>query len=375
MGTLLAGIAGARILEIPAISAISWSDARIVEMAQKRPELLSAALKRDPSSPFRWCDLGTAFLEKGQKEEARRCFERALVLGPNLVSNLSLAAQFYNRIGERKEALQCSARILELTPYYAPDILDSYTSSSYKLMDTLNYGLPRNPSVARDYFRLLLRGEDPESVRQAWDWLAERSIPDRELTNQYVDFLMKTKEYDRAKSIWLSSLGNNRGAYPTSELLYNAGFEAEPCGSVFDWRISRTHEADVTRDSRIAHSGKYSLRIEFGGEANLSYRNVAQETLLNPGKYRFSAFVRTEGISTDKGVGIWIYDADSQARLNVRTEQLTGTHEWTELHQDVEVHEGTRRIRIELVRDKSEKFDNLIKGIVWFDDLQMTNDE
>ncbi len=372
LAAVLSGFALARILEPPRISAVSWSDERLAEMASERPELLPQALARNPASPFRWCELGAALLDNGYVEDARTCFERALVLGPNLVSNLSLVSRFYDRIGERTESLKCSARILHLAPSYAQSILESYTSSSYRLIDTLNYGLPDDPPIACAYFRILLRSNEPETIRQAWTWLSERNIPDRELTDLYIDYLVRIQDYGQARELRLATLGTQRGNYLSTEFIYNGGFEDEPSGSLFDWRISRAKGVEAARDIDTAHSGKYSLRIEFSGDTNVAFRHVAQDTLLGMGAYRFRAFVRTEDISTDKGIALRIYDADSPGRLNYRTEQLTGTNGWTELGAQLVVGEDTERVRIEVVRDKSEKFDNLIKGRVWLDDITLT---
>ena len=372
LSAALSVFAFARMLEPPRISAVSRSDERLAEMAAERPELLPQALKRNPASPFRWCELGAALLDNGYIEDARICFERALVLGPNLVSNLSLVSRFYDRIGERAESLKCSARILHLAPSYAQGILESYTSSSYRLTDTLNYGLPPDPAVGRAYFRILLRGNEPETIRQAWSWLSQRNIPDRELTGLYIDYLVKNQDYGQARELRLAGLGEKHGNYLSTEFVYNGGFEDEPSGSIFDWRISRAQGAEAARDSDTARSGKYSLRIEFSGDTNIAYRHVAQDTLLGMGAYRFRAFVRTEDISTDKGIALRIYDADSPGRLNYRTGQLLGTNSWTELNARLVVGEDTERVRIEVVRDQSGRFDNLIKGRVWIDDVTLT---
>src|ERR1019366_8332035 len=42
------------------------------------------ALRQEAASPYRWCDLGEALLEAGQKEKARYCFQQAQQLAPNL---------------------------------------------------------------------------------------------------------------------------------------------------------------------------------------------------------------------------------------------------------------------------------------------------
>jgi hypothetical protein len=337
-----------------------------------RIEFSREALKRDPASPLRWCDLGFALLDSGAKGQAGTCFEQALKFGPSAVTSLSYAAQFYRRIHEPRNALRCTARILALTQSSKDEILAAYAYGGDDLMDTLNYGLPRDASVARAYFQYLLRTGKQETVRQAWDWMSGRSYPDNELANQYTDFLVQNLDYDRAVSVRLSSLGGKRGDYLISNFLYNGGFESEPSGSIFDWRISRTAGVDAAFGSGIAHSGRRSLRIDFGGEANVNYRHARQDVILKPGNYRFTAWVRTEDLTTDKGIAFRISDADSSVWLDVRTGQLTGTHDWTSLSTDMTVPKQTGRIRIEIIRDPSEKFDNKIRGTAWVDDVRLT---
>ena len=43
-------------------------------------------LHRDSHNPHRWADLGEAFLEGGQREEARYCYRRVLALAPRVRS-------------------------------------------------------------------------------------------------------------------------------------------------------------------------------------------------------------------------------------------------------------------------------------------------
>ncbi len=360
-----------RMLEPEGLRAVSWSDDRLAGRAVDDPQSLPYALLRDPASPFRWCELGSALLDNGYADDARTCFERALVLGPNLVSNLSLVARYYTRVGEHVESLKISGRILGLTPGYARDILESYTSSSYRLADTLEYGLPPDPAVARQYLRVLMRIAEPDAVRQAWDWMAARGIPDRELTGQYVAHLVRLRDYDRARAIHLEALGGRRGGYLTRDFVYNGGFEDEPSGSVFDWRISPARDVEIERDAKVARSGGHSLRIDFSGKANIAFRHVFQETLPEPAMYRFRAWVRTEDVSTDKGVAVRVYDADAPARFSFRSEEFRGTRGWTEIAADLAVGPETRRVRIEVVRDPSEKFDNMIRGRAWIDGVAL----
>jgi hypothetical protein len=79
--------------------------------------------QRDPQDPYRWVDLGDAFLEARQKEDARYCFDQVLVLASRTAIFLQRVADFHFRIGENEEALPITVRILALIPDYDSIIL------------------------------------------------------------------------------------------------------------------------------------------------------------------------------------------------------------------------------------------------------------
>jgi tetratricopeptide (TPR) repeat protein len=376
MGLLLVAVSAVRIYlrdAVPVIlsRALVADDEKVDAYAQKHPEFRKEALRRNPVSPVSWCRLGSALLDSGHTQQARYCFERALKLGPNFVPGLWLTAEFYNRIREPRSALACTSRILELTPAFRGEILATYTAEIYDPADILNYGLPSSAPVAREYFQGLVRTSNRKNLARAWDWITSRSYEDDPLANQYIDFLLQDRDYDGALAVWLRRLKQPGGSYRVSDYIYNGGFETEPRGSVFDWRINPVDGVETSYDTAVAHSGRRSLEILFEGKANLGYEHISQDVVLKPGNYLFKAFIRTSEITTDKGIGFRVYDPDAPVNLDMRTKQLRGTGEWTELETPVPVKEQTKRIRVQVVRDRSEKFDDKIKGTAWIDDVRL----
>ena len=169
-------------------------------------------------------------------------------------------------------------------------------------------------------------------VEKVWRWIASHSFADDRLAGQYVDFLLRNKQYDKAAEAWALHVGERRGDYLSSNYLFNGDFESEPSRARFDWRISRLDGVEVQRDSSVAHSGNWSLSIRFEGKENLAFRHVLQEAPVKPGRYRFQAQVRTEAIATDHGVGFRILDAEAPAPLDITTGRLVGTSGWNGLH-------------------------------------------
>jgi hypothetical protein len=68
-----------------------------------------------------------------------------------------------------------------------------------------------------------------------------------------------------------------------------------------------------------------------------------------------------------------VYDAYNAEALDKLTDDLTGTSDgWTPLVLDFVTGPKTELIVVRLVRLPSKKFDNLISGRVWLDDVRLT---
>jgi hypothetical protein len=79
--------------------------------------------------------------------------------------------------------------------------------------------------------------------------------------------------------------------------------------------------------------------------------------------------VRTDGLSTDEGLRVRILDVEDPRRLELKTEALTGTHDWTKVGTTFKIRAATHLLEIRLARDPSWKFDNKIHGAAWIDSL------
>jgi hypothetical protein len=166
-------------------------------------------------------------------------------------------------------------------------------------------------------------------------------------------------------------LGTRSGDYCKSTYLFNGGFESEPAPSPFDWNLARTEGVEVSRDLTTAWSGKYSLRISFAGTQNLDFAAASQLAFVKPGPYRFHAFIRSEGLTTDQGIRFRISDAEMPARLDVIFGQFTGTTPWSAVEHAFVVSPETRLLQVQVIRKPSLKFDNKIGGTAWIDELRL----
>ena len=360
------------------------ADERLVEWAQEHswqggPESLERAasayeelLRRDPASPFRWADLGDALMQAGDEERARYCHDRAIALGPHSPPILLRAAHFYYRVDEQVAALQLLARILRMTREYDQLIFSLHNRMDTTAAEVLEFGMPRELDPVRSYFQHLLHRGEPADLTQAWDSMSALSLARDPLLSPYLNFLLRAKRYDAALGT-LTAYLRSRGEHRQIEgnLLLNPGFEYEPLGTALDWVMGASNQFETTRDSEVFQTGSWSLRIRFSGTENVDYRHLTQRVIVEPGRHRFRAQVRTEGVTTDQGVGFRIFAVDRTSPLKVETALSAGTADWTSVETTFTVPRSTRLLEIQAFRRRSRKFDSKIDGTVWIDDVSI----
>jgi len=337
---------------------------------------LFEALRRDSAAPLRWCDLGDALLKSGRVEQAGSCFSNALRLGPNIPPVQFRAANFYSSTQDRERELEQAASILKESALYDSQIFYRYGEEKIPVAEVLSKGLPKDQRAAQSYLHYLMQLKNVADAMTVWDWVLSEHFGDDRLVREYMDFLLRDHRYESAAQAWARYLGNRRNGYMESNWLYNGDFESEPSGVAFDWRIeSLNDDVVVTLDSSVAHTGLRSLKIQFGGKENVNYSHTSQTAFVRPGRYRFTAFVRTAGITTDQGIAFHIFDPEPGSHLDVKTEQFTGTADWKEIEQIITVPAGRHLLTVQLIRPASWKFDSKIAGTAWIDTVSLSRVE
>jgi len=323
---------------------------------------------RNPGSPYLWCHLGDAYLAAGDHAQARRSFAMAASVGPAIPQTLLRVAGFHFRLGENRRALEYWARVLALCPDYDRLIFSYYERTGEDLDAILRYGMPRQSRPARSYFSYLLASGEADLAARTWAWLSSLGFQDAPLAGAYCDLLVRNRHYSEAASVWDAYL-SARSSDASHGLLHNGGFESEPLASPFDWRILPCPAASVRRDTEFRHGGDWSLRIEFLGNENVSYRHITQLAVIKPGTLRFAAYCKADNLTTDQGVAFRIVDFENPSRLSVETPQALGSFEWRRFEVTFNAPRSTRVLEVQIVRKPSWKFDSRISGIIWVDDV------
>ena len=341
------------------------------ENAQKAIPLFRELLWRDSQNPYRWADLGEAFLEAGQKKQAQECYGEVLALAPHSAPFLLRVANFYFQIGENNLALPITAHILTLTPDYDSIIFSEYTRLVDHPEEVLAYGVPEDRRAARSWLQYLMQAGRLDDARRTWDWATQRGYDDDSTAGEYAGFVLQQGHPDSAVSAWAQHLGARAGDYRKSNSLFNGSFEFEPSTSPFDWNLGHAKGVEVARDCTPARTENCSLRISFAGTQNVDFAAASQLAFVRSGPYHFHASIRTEGLTTDQGIRFHIYDAELPARLDVFVGQFKGTTPWSPVERELTLPPQTRLLRVQVIRQPSMKFDNKISGTAWIDEMRL----
>ena len=233
---------------------------------------IPTVLQRDPQNPYRWADLGEAFLDAGQKEEARECYGQVLALAPLSPPFLLRVANFYFQIGENNKALPITARILTLIPDYDSIIFSEYTRLVDHPEEVLLYGLPEDRRAVKSWLQYLMQAGRLDDAQRTWDWVAQRGYDDDSTAGEYAGFLVQQGHPDSAVSAWAQHLGARAGDYRKSNYLFNGNFEFEPTPSPFDWNLGHAQGVEVARDCSTAWVGELLASHQLRGYAESRLR-------------------------------------------------------------------------------------------------------
>jgi hypothetical protein len=334
----------------------------------KSIRLYTEALRRDVANPYRWADLATAFQASDDLQNARICYQRALVISGEVPQIWLRVANFHFDQGEAEQAIPLAARVLKIVPNY-DEVLFSYFDQLLSDPAPVFVAVGDNRRVITAYTQHLIDSGNMKAARLSWRFANSAKFADNRLTSSYIDGMLRAHLFSDAQRDWVDYLGEKCRDYPQRNLLFNSGFEMESTGSPLDWRIEPSDKFATLRDESVFRSGKWSLKVQFNGTDNVSYANVSQVAWVKPGRYRLGAWIRTENITTNEGIRLEVNDAEIAGRFALQTNPIGGTSDWRLLEETFTVPSPTVLLSVHLVRIPSLKFDNKISGTVWVDDM------
>jgi hypothetical protein len=333
------------------------------------------AVAVDPRSAGNWVALATAYEIAGDSVQARQAFEAAKAAYPISSEVAWRYGNFLLRQNQLPEAFAEIRRGVATDPRLAGLALSRCLRASNDTEHVFDEALPPEVDVYLEALSFLVPERELDAALLVWDRLV-RLRPPFEVRRALplIDALIERNRIEPAQHVWQQALqlaGWTTASSPGDSLVWDGGFERNFVDGGFGWRHLPIEGASFEFDTATVHSGSRSLRITFDGRVNVDFHNLLQLIPAKPRtRYRLTAYLRTEEISTDSGVRLWVVDP-LHGGLNLVSPNLLGSRPWTLQELEFTTGPETQVVEITLRRFPSEKFDNQIRGTVWVDDVSL----
>jgi tetratricopeptide (TPR) repeat protein len=338
---------------------------------------LQIATQVNPRSADLWMELADAYQTSGDPVHAQESYERAQANYPLSSEVAWRYGSFLLYEGKFSDGYTEIRRALLVDPSFTSNAISECWQSDPNVASILDKVLPAKTEYYRNAIDFFLSQNLPDPALAVWNRQRPLGLPiTLPDTIPLVDALIDEDRLAEARQTWHQALeGANWPRDPSKDgsLVFNGGFEHDLANGGYDWREVGVSGAHVDFDSLTAHSGSRSLRIQFEGTVNLDFHHLFQYIPVESRtRYHFSAYLRTEGISSDRGIGFQIFDLHHPPQLQLMTSESIGTNPWTLVQADLATGPDTHLLKIALRRIPSWKFDNKLGGTVWVDDVSLT---
>ena len=344
---------------------------------QRAIRAYQTSLSFDPLSADTWLDLGGAFEFEGNLPEARKSFLEAKGVYPNSAEVSWRYGNFLLRQGELESAFSEIRSAVAADPKHGGEAFSRCWHADPDLDMILNRVLPANPEVYLAVIFELVSEYQTEPALKVWSRL-EALHPKLQLRDTFplVNLLIRGSRMETASSVWgeavrLTDLPPlpDRG----DSVIWDGGFESGAVGGGFAWDYPAAfNSVQIRLDTREKHSGKQSLRLQFNGKRNVDFENACVMAPVRPSTaYRFSAWVRTKGLTTDEGVRFALRSVDAPNAKLLLTSEVHGSEPWTLVESSWTSEKDAHGVQICIRRNASSKFENEIRGTGWVDDVAL----
>jgi tetratricopeptide (TPR) repeat protein len=336
------------------------------------------ALSLNPRSADLWSDLGTAYETERNVPAARDAFLHAKRAYPLSAEVSWRYANFLLRQGDLDAAFGEMRRAVETEPKRGAEALSRALSAEPNIDLVIDRVLPPlSDAYTGAIFDQVSEGHTANAVL-LWNRLAAlhpKLLPLQSYTYYLVTALLREKQVAEAQRIWkqaadFAGFGNLAG--PGDSLVWDGGFESGIFGSGFVWALpGGAQGVQFSFDTREKHSGNQSLRLLFNGRYNLGLHGPCAEVAVQPlTPYRFSAWLRTQSVTTEQGIRFQLRAIGTQDTATV-TNDLRGTQPWINVETSWTSGKNVQEMQVCVARLPSQEFDDKIQGIAWVDDVSL----
>jgi len=342
----------------------------------KTAEYLRRATQIDPLSERPWLEFAALDEARGDFSAARRAYEMAQLDSPVSPDVAWRFGNFLLRQGDLSGGFAALRRAIDKDPSLEASALAECWAVDPNTDSIAAAVLPPQTAYYVRAIRYFLLQKQTGAALGMWTQLLKLNQPVamRDIID-LINHLLDEGRISDAHQIWQEAL--RRSDWPVhasdTSVQFNGGFEHDLLNGGFDWRELPLSGVSYDLDSSVLHSGHQSLRITFDGAVNINFQHIFQYVYVAPHQpYRFLAYLRTDGISSENGIQFDIFDPRHPETLQVSTSVLAGTNDWRSVRVDFESGADTQLVEILLRRSPVPAFTDQLRGTVWVDDVSLT---
>lgn len=352
-----------------------------VEIAGANPQegldCLIRAARVHPWDYRNWADLAAIHDSLGNSREALLCMENAVRLNRTLASFLWDAGNFFLRRNDLDRASSSLRQAMDGNPdYVAPAMAILTRATPDPVASWSRYAPTRGPSLLACLRWCMVSGRLDLAI-PCWKQLqtCRDSFPLADAM-PYVHGLIEASRYEDATRIWKQAvLRCEPERMPAGDQpVFNGSFELPLFQGGLDWRLRDSSHLTAKRDQSSRFKDFYSLLLEFDGGENLAGPFLHQWVYLpRPGRYQLRYAVKAENLSTDQGVSFRVVALDRYPSYHSLAEGPMHLEEpdWHLCSVPFQTTSPGTFIEIRLWRDPSRKLDNLFRGRLWLDAVEI----
>ncbi len=340
--------------------------------------LLKKAIEIHPKYTEAWLDLGTAYELDGNLTEAREAYLRAKQSYPASAEVSWRYGNFLLRQGQAQAAYPEFRRSLELDPLRAASAFSRCYRANPNLEEILNQILPPVPQAYIDIIKESSEAKQVAVAEVVWKRLL--TLHPRLKVRDFeplVAALMSGGDAMEARRVWdqgteamyLPGLGGLPGS-----VIWDPSFESGVNQAMFSWQLQPINQGVATSfDTSEKLSGNQSLRVSFDGKHNPNVEAACIRVNVTPNTdYQFSAWMKTNALTTDHGVGFRIHSFNDKGEVSqIMSRELYGTVPWTFVDLTYVTGPNVRTAMVCVHRERTLESDERISGTAWVDDVNL----
>ncbi|HUO34594.1 MAG TPA: hypothetical protein VMU43_06360 [Candidatus Acidoferrum sp.] len=334
------------------------------------------ATQDDPNSARFLMDLASAYEANGEIGLAEQAWSHAWTVYPSSAEVEWNYGNFLLRQENFAEGYALIRQAVTTEPSLLPLAISRTWRASQDIPALLDQALPATPSAyfqALDFFASI---GNTDAGLEVWRRIV--ALHQRIALPQTFPFFQALIEADRsaeARRTWseaIAAAGLPRENESVPSLVWNGDFSLAIQNGGLGWRWSNPVGANLDFDAPPPGCPGRSVRIDFDGGSNIDLSQPVEYIPVEPDRaYHFRTLIRTQGITTESGLGFLLTDANHDGALNESAGSLTGTNPWTPVDAVFTTGSGTHFLRLCLRRAPSRLFDSKLGGSVWIANVSL----